>query len=134
MSAQLTFDFDQRIPAGLGPQERRAAIILLGRRGQDRKIGAKTLACFLGVEERAARKIVEELVVKCGLFVVSTPACGGGYYVPVTLEEAQRCVLSLRSRALHILLRASRLAKSAGMNKLAGQLALSHEEAAKEVA
>lgn len=76
--------------------------------GKGNGIGVKELAQQLSVDERQARKLVEELR-EDGHAICAHPSTG--YYIAQTPEELEQTCEFLRSRAMHSLHLESRLRK-----------------------
>lgn len=89
--------------------------------GADNGIGARELAAQLDVSERELRKMISLLIIEDGAGIAGTPA--SGYFIPATPAEMDETVEFHKHRALHELLKASRLS-GIPMMELAGQLKL----------
>ena len=67
--------------------------------GQHNAIGLKTLMNLTGLDGRTVRKMIE-FERRAGSPILSDNT--NGYYLPETPEEKDRCVHSLRHRAMEI--------------------------------
>ena len=89
--------------------------------GADNGISARNLAAQLDVPERELRRMISLLIIEDGAGIAGTPA--SGYFIPATSAELNDTVEFHKHRALHELLKASRLS-GIPLLELAGQLRL----------
>ncbi len=106
-------------------ERHRAAMVLHAHLGRERAISASNLSELLGLPERRTRELVASLINEHGVPVGSSTEKPPGYYIIVDPKELDAVCASLKSRALKILLRLSRLQK-ASLEKVLGQLSLEH--------
>lgn len=89
--------------------------------GADCGISARNLAAQLDISERELRKMISLLIIEDGAGIAGTPA--SGYFIPATPAELNETVEFHKHRALHELLKASRLS-GIPLLELAGQMRL----------
>lgn len=106
----------------LDPDEARVLAALAGRHGQGCAILAPALAAALEMDERTVRMTIARLRRQHGAPILSSPGRPAGYYLPADLAEVDRCLASLRGRALATLANYRALRRHRA--RLAGQLAL----------
>lgn len=94
---------------------------LQGHTGKANGIGARELAANVGCSERELRKLISELIIEDGYAIAGTPS--SGYFIPANHDECLETVEFHKRRALHELLKASRLSGKPVL-ELAGQLLL----------
>lgn len=90
-------------------EERITTIIALHHKGRDNAVSAKKLATKAGVSERKVRAIIAHLVDSHGQLIGSHPS--RGFFMIVDREDMDLAERQLKSRALKILKRWSRLTK-----------------------
>lgn len=78
--------------------------------GEENAISRKHLMALTGYKDRELRLLIEA-ERRQGLPILSN--CIGGYYLPASEEERQRCVRSLRRRAAEIEITADAIEKGA---------------------
>jgi hypothetical protein len=99
----------------------RVLAALMQHQGAANGIGARDLAQICELSERELRKAISVLIIDDGTAIAGTPR--SGYFVAVTPEEINETVEFHKGRALHELLKASRLSGTP-LLELAGQLRL----------
>lgn len=95
--------------------------ILARHIGAKNGIRARDLAGELDITERELRKMISLLIIEDGAGIAGTPA--HGYFMPANASELDETVEFHKHRALHELLKASRLSGKP-LAELAGQLRL----------
>lgn len=92
------------------PDESRIWSLIASRAtGRDHALGVRDLTAATGLSDRMIRRIVKALIEDHGCPIASSPHPPAGYFVPAGLLEITETLDGLRSRALSILTRMSRL-------------------------
>ena len=97
--------------------------ILYQHRGRDHAIPSRVLCDMTGLEDRALRLLIDELIDE-GMSIVSVTEPPAGYFVASSREEAQRYSKSLQSRAVKIFLRRRKIIRNASLRVEPEQLSL----------
>jgi biotin operon repressor len=99
----------------------RVLAALSSHHGRANGINGRELAQICEISERELRHAISDLIIEDGVAVVGTPR--SGYFIAATPEETNETVEFHKGRALHELLKASRLSGTP-LLELAGQLRL----------